>query len=528
MDNIVENGAAEKPVVAAQVAGTAPAQQSTSLTPGDAKVVYFDPAFSKVIEDVRSDPMYIAIHNKWSDRQQHGRLAYDSMMHHSAVSTPFNFLVATIKSFRPIFKPSRPDATEKQVMLADFANAQLARLGASGDPLQGYEHVIDWFGQGWLYGFSLAEMETSYEMWRGSPRIQLDRVVPLPQATLDLGYVPREEFGEAMLDFADKRYRCFKMNMRGRVESISQFWRTPVGNDERQVTWTGGEMSRLLHHVHNGREGNVFGESMLFTAFYHWADLYTLELIENAMLDAAVPFLGISYKTQDGVPRPEVHAMILDAIRNQDPSTRLLVLPDTDFTSVALSNKEFTEQAKVKKKELRAYITQSMLVPAAMYKETDDSQSDARNLQMVFLKRVVPSYLAEVSNVLRWQLAKRLIDANWSKLTIEDYPVLTFNVMVSDDLQAALPMLTQLMKYVDSSRLGEFASAVMPYFEPDWIPKDHADSVFEMRPTPTETAAVDANGNNVANVAQATGRGADGGGGKVPGTDEQSKVKKAA
>lgn len=467
------------------------AQIRSAVRPGPSKTSAFDPYVAKLSYYIQN-PIFTAIHGKWSDRQQHGRIAYDAMMAHGAVSGPCGALKAYLQSYKPMFKSRQSSPTERQKMLADFANAQLDRLGASGDPRQGWGKVVEWFYQGLRYGFSLAEMETVEEPWNGKPKVQINRIVPFPQASLDLGFIPKEEFGESVVALVDPRYRCFIMDPNGRITRVVQYWRgvNAYGklNTELQIVWEGKEMLRLLHFVHGGGEGNPFGESILFSAYRHWASLYTIELMEDAFLDTSLPYLAISYKTPDGRPSPEIHNQFLSAVTDQDPTKRVLALPDTTYTSVAPSNPNFTDHVEKKIHRLERHITQAIGVPMTLYAEGTGKEANTRELVSVFFTNYLPSILSEISELMTWQFAKRLIDANWTNVQDEDYPIMTFRMVQNEDLRIAMPLLQQILNLVDSDKVGEFLQAYIPGFDRDYIPDSHKQSVAAKR-QPTDPAA---------------------------------------
>lgn len=461
------------------------ATASAVLSPkSEPKVSIFDPAYFRLSSQI-DDPTYQALSLfKWSDRQQHGRLAYDTMYKHPAVAAAFDTIISFLKSYRPLFKPSVSDPTEKQRLLADFANEQLRRLGSSGDPRQGYEKVIEWFGQGLKYGFSIAEMGTEHSPWRGQRRIQIRRIVPLPQATLDHGYNPLEEFGQTMASNPDVRYRCFDLDASGRIREVIQFHH--AGSTE-QVTWSGGELLRLLIYTHGGGEGNPYGQSLFYTAFYPWAALYTIEQMEEAFMDASLPYLTASYKTPDGRPSPALHDQMLEVLKKQDPVLRLLIGPDMTFGSAAASNPSFTTHATAKKAELRRYILNAIFGIPVISGEASN-ELDARNSISVFFKSILPGLLREVATLLTWQFARRLIDANWSGLNTEDYPTLEFTNTLDNDLRVATPILQQVLPMVASDRLGEMLERTIQGFDRNWIPDSHSSSVSVQRPSPDKQA----------------------------------------
>ena len=435
----------------------------------------FDPRLSSGI----TDPVYRTLHDfKWSDRQQHGRLAYDTMYKHGAVSAPFDTRTAFLKAYRPIFKPSSSSPTERQKQIARFCNEQLRRLGSSGDPRQGYEKLIEWFAQGMKYGFSIAEMHTAPAPFEGQSRIQIQRVVPLPQASLDHGFVPHEEFGQGMTAITDVRYRCLGIDDAGNITKAVQFWSN--GNERDEIAWSGPELLSLLIYTHGGGEGNPYGQSDLYTCFAHWASIYTLEQMEEAFLDAALPYLTLSYKTPDGRPSPELHTQFLEVISKQDPTVRALAAPDATFGSAAASNPSFTEHATKKKEELRRYIFDCIFGMASMG-SASRTELDTRNATDTFFRYILPALQKEISTVLTWQFARRLVDANWSNLSSEDYPQLVFQNTLGNDLRISMPLLQQVLPFVDSKRLGEFLENMVPNFDGNWIPDSHSESVMEDR-----------------------------------------------
>lgn len=458
------------------------AERQVTATPGLQKSAIFDPLYSKAVSQrIASDAIWNAIHFKWRDTQQLGRLAVDAMLQHAAVSTPHDFLTAFLKCYSCSYVPQGRNPTERQKMLAEFMNDQIGRLPMSGDPRQGWTRVMDWFAQGLRYGFTLAEVIPAIAPWgeKSQRLVQVERLVALPQATLDAGYVPLEEFGQSLLaGTGDRRYRCFDISDKGDIDAYVQF---NGFSDQDRIEWrTPQDRLRILHFIHRGGESSPYGQPLSFAAYRHWSSLYTIELMEEAALEAARSILFVSYRTPDGVPSPELHAKVVEAIQNGGP---VMVVPNGDAKAVSPFNKEFTDHITQKKKELRKYITQSMMVPTSLYSETEDSQSDGKALMANSFKRVYPSFLLEFSDVMTWQFGRRLIDANWSRVNPEDYPVLKFNIMLDEDIKAATAILQQALPHVASDKLGEFLSFMMPGgFDPDWIASTHAKSVSQMRP----------------------------------------------
>lgn len=432
------------------------------------------------------DPLFAALRFKWADFQHIGRQTFDTMYKHPAVAAPFDSLISFLKSYRPMFKPVGANPTKEQKQYADFSNEQIRRLGAIGDPRQGWECVVDWFSVGLKYGFTLAEMETVGAAWRGQRRTQIKRIIPLPQGTLDNGATILEELGQGIMPGNHPRYHCFVLDDKGTVLAVRQFHYSQGG--PQSIEWTGGKLLRILHFAHNSTEGNPFGRSMFFSAFYPWSDLYTLEQMEAAFLDASMPYLTVSYKTPDGRSSPAMHAQVLEIIKQQDPSTRALIMPDTTFGSVAPSNPSFTEHVTAKKDELRRYIFNAIMGIPVMNSNVGN-ELDARNAIQVFFKYLVPSLQREISTLMTWQFSRRLIDANWSGLSESDYPELVFQNTLDNDVRVAMPLLQQILPFVDHTRIGEMLQSLVPGFERDWIPTTHEQSMQIQRAAPDPAVA---------------------------------------
>jgi hypothetical protein len=474
-----------------------------------ARVSYFETHDLSLKKMVKDDPIFAALQSKWPDKQHIGRLSYEAMLLHGSVAGPMNALTNYLKSYRPQYHPPNANATERQKMFADFLNDQLNRLGQDGDPRQGYSQLMEWFCQGLTYGFVLAEMETVVEYWNEKPRIQVNRILPLPQASLDAGLVPRAEYGENLWSNFDVRYRCFQMDpVGGRITAVTQYFQHST--DQAAVTWAGPELQRILHYAHRGGQGNPFGESILLPAWPHWSSLYVLEAMEEAFLDAGLPYLTFSYKTPDGRPSPAMHQQVLDTIRQQDPQLRAFIMADTTFGSVSPSNPNFTEHAFRRKSELRSYISNSIFGQAPSQSDAEVSQqSNIRELLGMFSRNILPSLLEEFASVLTWQFGKRLIDSNWTNVKTSDYPRVSFTTVLNDELRVSLPLLQMLIPYIDSDRLGEFAQTMIPSFDAAWIPQSHKQSVALQREMPDP-----ASGNQRGGETPKTP------GGKAPGTPD--------
>ncbi len=479
------------PSILAPAAPIARQQRDFRADPSQAKMSLFDPSLK--ISSLIKDPIYTAIHGKWRDRQAHGRVEYEAMLKHPAVSTPFNTLLSFIKANKPQFRVATRSPTAKQQEIADFANEQLGRLGTDGDFNQGWSKFVNAFvGQGLEFGFSLAEMETAYSKWRGKKMVQIQRILPLPQASLDSGFIPREEFGEIALA-VDPRYRCFAVNDNtGKIQSVYQYWAGETAT--RTVTWTGDQLRYILHYTHNGGDGNPYGESHLYSAFYAWEELYTREQQEGVFMDLALPITVVSYDAD--VTSPELHGEAESAIENFDPVRRILIGRRITVTSVAPTNKDFVDHVTKNKAELRNYITEAMLMPKNLYTDSQNADVVARNVIQIFFKYTLPGLLEEIGSVIQNQFVRRIIDANYSHLESEDYPIITFKTQLDNDLRVAANLLVQLLPYMDSDRMGEVFESMIPGFEKEWIAKEMSKTVAEKMPVAKamEPAPVDGQG----------------------------------
>ncbi len=454
-----------------------PAEQEQSSLPASSqqRTQAFDPSDLAPLRasDLIFDPIFQRL-GKWRDHQSHGRVTYDAMLQHPEVSAAFFTRLAFLKSNRPVFRPRAPDPTEKQQEIADFANFILSQLR--------WTKFIDGpIGQGFQYGFTLSEITTRVTRWRNKDVIALRELVQLPQATLDHGFIPREEFGELALD-ADPRYRCFSLDNRGRIIGIHQF----AEDTTNRVSWEGPMMESILHFKVGGGDGNPYGRSVLNSAFYPWSELYATEQIEGVHRDTSLPFLFGTYKTtnNEGIARPAVHEGVKEALEKQGPSAsqRFLMWADGDLKSVAPANADFTAAAELAKKRLTRQIWKSMLVPQGMVSETEESESDMRNLVAVYFKHLLKADLAEVGLALE-DLVYRLIRNNYRALDSEDLPEVRWSVVTENELRVAQALMAQAIPYTDADKLGDLLHRVAPsIFEPDMIPAKHSDSVELKRP----------------------------------------------
>lgn len=464
-----------------QAQDVTPGARSTDLDPQGAKARVIDPTMGRLSSFV-DDPIFTAIHGKWRDRQARSRLAYEAMYKHPVPHTAFKFLLAVLKCYQPKFKPSVRDPSDKQKEISDFAQVQLASLGVSGDARQGYNKLIDGFiGQGLEFGFSLSEMVTEIRRWRKKAMVQIKKVRVLPQASLDAGFIPREEFGDVMLNSVDPRYRCFKMDIDGEILAYYQFYKTTMTNDPMtQVSWEGNERKRILHFTHLGGDDNPFGESIFFGAYLPWTELFTREQLEAVFLDKALPLTVISYDAE--TTQPAFHKQVEELWQNYDPLNRILTARKVTPHLLTPTSDAFAKHITENKKELREQVTEAILVPKPTYGlASGTSNGDQRELIQVFFRFIVPSYLMEVAEVLQNQFARRLIDSNYNSLEPEDYPTVKFSFILDNDLRVAQQLITQILPLVDSARLGEVMSTILPWWESDWIPEDHNSSVQMQR-----------------------------------------------
>lgn len=442
---------------------TAPAQPSAPepgpiLDGRGPQMLAFDPTTRK-LTSLSNDPVLMQIQGLWRDRQAQGRQAYEAMLKHPEVESSFNAWLDFIASNAPHAKPQARSATPKQQELAAFANHLLARIPWT-------EFVNGPLACGFQFGFSLSELTAEVVRWQDRDYVSFASISVLPQASLDNGYVMREELGQLSLG-RDPRYKCFKLDDRGGVEKVYQFYWMDNGGTNT-VTWEGGDLERILHFVHRKGDGNPYGKSILYAAFYAWSDLYVLEKIESVFLDMALPVLIISYKAVDGVPRPALHTEIVNLLSQQEMSgtRRVLVLPDASGQSIAPSNENFTAHIGAKKAELRKYIRKAIGLPESLVAETNETDADARNVVQVFLKHTLKARLAEVSALLEDMLG-RFIRANYRDLDDSDYPVIQWSIVTENEVRVAQALLAVIYQDLDVEKAPQVISRVFPFVEED-------------------------------------------------------------
>lgn len=451
-------------------ASVVPAATRESLPPASfRKADYFDP---EIRSQVMRDPVATAIMGSWRNRQQYGRVAYEQMMQHPAVAAPFRNILSVLKSIRVSYVAPQAEPTDRQREMADFLNAQIKRLE--------WTKIVDgWFGQGLMHGFSLAEMTTCVERWRGRPYVQIHQIVPLPQESLDDGSSMSEAWLGANSVF-NPSYTCFDFDERGAIVGYHQYRRSM--GDTSATSWTTRqERNRILHYKSGGGDGNPFGESIFYPAFKVWSDLYLLEVMEQVFLENSLPWLTASYQGDE--VKPVLHDLFTAYISEQDPSKRVLIGNNITFGKVSASDPDYANHITEKKRELRDYITHAVLMPNSFYRETGLKDLDTRNLVQVFLKFVLPSLLDEIGEAMTKQFGKRLIDSNYSNVEQDDYPVFRWRFVTPNDLRLIGQMLSMAMPHLNSEKLGEVFAEYVPMFQGEYIAKNHNDSVAMKRPT---------------------------------------------
>lgn len=440
----------------------------------------FDP---ELRQQLMRDPVAQAITGAWRRRDQHGRVAYEQMVAHGAVAGPFRVLLAILKTVRVDFVAPQAEPTHTQREMAEFLNAQLQRLP--------WTKIVDgWFGQGYQFGFSLAEMSTRVEPWRKRPFVQVAELSPLPQASLDDGFSFHGSFAGATVSAFRPTYTCFDFDERGRPKAYYQY--RLHADDGSAIAWRGADALHILHFKSGGGDGNPFGESLLHPAFDHWADLYLLERLEQLFLENATPYLTASYEGDD--PKPALHQAISTHVSEQDPTRRVLVGNNITFGKVTASDPDFSAHLEAKKTELRNYITQCMMMPNSVYRETGQKDLDTRNLVQVFLKFTLPSFLDEIAEAMTHQFGKRLIDANYSNVEAEDYPRFRWRFVTPNDLRLVQGLLNLILPHIHTDKLGEVIADYLPGFEREYIAREHKDSVGVQRPAPQKQEGTSGDG----------------------------------
>lgn len=452
---------------------TAPPDQDDVPAVAATKVDYLNPS-----EQIRvDDPLFAHVtEGQWRDTQQHSRVVYDLMMRDPAVSGTFNLILAAILSVEVDFRSQVASPTDTQQEMADFLNTQLKRLNLKGSYRDGWSKFVHGvIRNAFQYGFGLAELGTEIENWKGKPMVQLDEVRTLPQASLDEGSM----FGNKQIrpDAMGKLdYTCFQFTDSGKVRAYVQ----NAGQKDPKEWETPRDKVRMLHMVHRGGDGNPFGQSMLWDAYWPWADKYSIERIEQWHLEHAQSIITHSYDSD--VPLPEMHKEFVEQLSQTTDGVPAVSGPRAEFGTLSTIDENYSEHVSKKQAQLNKAISKAMLVPETLITETEEGDVDSRNLVQVFFKYRFPALLAEVGELLTWQLGKRLIDANYSNVEVDDYPVARFKVKLDNDLRIQIPLLTQLLPYMDSDRLGEAMEGLLNGVQREWFPEEHEDSVAVQRP----------------------------------------------
>lgn len=435
----------------------------------------FDPTTmrSSLKDLIPEDDLFWAIENQFRDRQQYGRIAFETAYKHEVVGAAFKARLAILTSKKPTFKVRVREPTQTQVDMAAFANHAIETL-RWGKFIEGY------IGQGLEFGFSLAEIVTKFGVWNGNDAILLDYLAVLPQASLDHGFVPRAEYNESFFE-KDGRYRCLEFDSKGRIQAYKQFAYT--NNKEKIVEWRGADMRRILHFTHGGGDGNPWGESALYHTMSAWLNLYAIERMEDAFLDTSQPWMFGTYKSTAGETRQKVHEGAKEALSKAhvDAARRFLMWADGDLKSVAPSNENFTDHVFRKKAELEARIWQTLLLPKSAVAETDTSDGDSRNLIQVFFKHIIKSDLEEIGEILT-DLITRLLHQNFSNIQTDDVPVCTWSLVTENEIRVAQGILSSVIQHVDSESLPDFIHSLFDFVDPKYIAANHAESVEMKRP----------------------------------------------
>lgn len=443
---------------------------------GEVKREVFDPTSlrSSLKALIPHDDLYWALENQYRDRQQYGRIAYETAYKHEVVGSAFKSRLALITSKKPTFRPRDREPTPTQQDMADFYNNLV-------ESLQWSKFIEGFIGQGWEFGFDLAEIVTKFGTWKNNDAILLDYLAILPQASLDHGFIPRGEYNELFRE-QDNRYRCFEFDSKGRIEAYKQFAYT--NNKEHIIKWAGRDMQRILHFTHRGGDGNPYGESALYHTMPPWLNMYAVERMEDAFLDTSQPWLFGTYKTANGETRAKVHEGAKEALSKAhvDAARRFLMWADGDLKSVAPSNENFTDHIFKKKAELEARIWQSLLIPKSAVAETSTSDGDNRNLIQVYFKHVIKSDLDEVGGILS-DLCLRIARMNFTNIKPEDIPVCTWSLVTENEMRVAQSILVALLPHLDSETLPEFVHSLFDFVDPKFIAEDHDDSVAVKRPS---------------------------------------------
>lgn len=436
------------------------------------KATFLDPKE----ELLANDPLFAHVTDgQWRDTQQHSRVVYDLMMRDTAVSGTFNLVLSALLSVEVDFRSQVSSPSDTQKEMVEFLNDQLDRIGHKGTYRDGWSKFIQGIVRNaFQYGFGLAEIGTSIENWQGKPMVQLDEVRTLPQPSLDEGsLLGNSEIRPDNMGKID--YTCFQFDDSGEVTGYMQ----NAGSDSN-ITWEDSDTVRILHLTHRGGDSNPYGQSMLWEAYWPWADKYSVERIEQWHLEHAQSIVTHSYDAD--VPLPEMHKEFVEQLSKANEGVPAVSGPRAEFGTLSTIDENYTEHVEQKIQRQNKDISKALLVPESLITETEEGDVDSRNMIQVFFKYRFPALLQEVRELLTRQLGKRLIDANYSNVEDEDYPVARFNVMLDNDLRIQVPLIQQVMPYLDSDRMGEALETLMDGFQREWIPEDHEDSTAANRP----------------------------------------------
>lgn len=410
---------------------------------------------------------------RWRDRQQHGRLGYEVMLRHAAVRAPYQSVMAILESARVGYKSPVNDPSDIQKQMVEFLNDQLREhwdtiLGGLIEP-------------GFEFGFTVGEWQLALKEWRDRPMWQVNRIYPLPQSSLDGGDMPREEYGE--VSGMRPRYDCFDVDQHGNVIRV---WQYRYGQSilakhhiKGPITWEGEDLKNILHFKVGGRDGNPYGESILFSAFYAWQDLFDVELRERLFIqNSSVPYLTA---THEGPPSPGQTDELVTLIEQQDFYRLLTAGMGTKFGKVTASDPDFTQHVDLYKKQKRADIAMSILVPEGAFTTTDTNEQNLRDSVMLFVKFRIGQLFRQIEHFM-YDFGRRLLDENYSFVKPHEYPVFEMQANLESDLKTATALLQQVIPYIDESRLGEAVESFTSLFRKEWIPSKHENSVEVKRP----------------------------------------------
>lgn len=452
---------------------TVPPDQDDVPAESNVQVSYLDPS-----ERLRlKDPLFAHVtEGQWRDTQQHSRVIYDLMMRDTAVSGAFNLLISAMLSVEVDYRSQNSSPSDTQQEMADFLNTQLKRINLNGTYRDGWSKFVTGFIQNaFQYGFGLAEIGTEIENWDGKPMVQLTEVRTLPQPTLDEGSLfGNKDVRPDNMGVID--YTCFTFNDDGEVDGYVQ----NAGSEDTRVWENQQDKVRILHMTHRGGDGNPFGQGVLWEAYWPWADKYSVERIEQWHLENAQSIITHSYDSDR--PLPEVHKEFVKQLSQTSDGVPAISSPRAEFDTISTVDENYTDHVDAKIDRQNKAISKAVLVPETLFTETPEGDVDSRNLVQLFFKYRFPALLQEIREVLTWQLGKRLIDANYSNVEADDYPVARFKVKLDNDLRIQIPLLQQVFPYIDSDRFGEALEGLLNGFQREWVPDDHEDSVAADRP----------------------------------------------